>query len=269
MSSSPLSHASATPGTVILESPARVAVPALVHDGWAEDFPWLVQGTTTRGSETGGFDLRLFGPAPAGEVLGRWGALAEALEMRGVVHARQVHGVRVHLHGEAHDGLRLASPADGHATRSPGLLLTVGTADCVPVFLVDAATRWVAMVHAGWRGTAAGILEATVELFRRRAGLSPEGLHLHLGPSICGGCYEVGPEVHRALGLSEPPGPTPIDLRAVLARRGVAAGVQGAQITRSGHCTKCGPGPFYSHRGGDAGRQVGFMGVRETVGDSR
>lgn len=267
MSASPLSRAPATPGTAILESPASVAVPAVVHDGWTADFPWLVQGTTTRGAEGGGFDLRLFGPAPAGEVLSRWEALSGALDMRGIVHARQVHGARVHLHGEPHDGLRLASPADGHATRSRGLLLTVGTADCVPVFLVDPESRWVALVHAGWRGAAAGILEAAVDLFQRRAGRPPTGLHLHLGPAICGRCYEVGPEVHAALGLPDPGAPTPIDLRAVLAHRGVSAGIPAAQVTRSGHCTKCGPGRFHSHRGGDAGRQVGFIGIRETAGD--
>ncbi len=267
MSSLPSSQPSATPGTVILESPAPLAIPAVHHDGWAGEFPWLVQGTTTRGGGPEPFDLRLFGPAPSGEVQARWEALSGALDMQGVVHARQVHGRRVHLHGDPHDGVRLASPADGHATRARGLLLTVGTADCVPVFLVEPAVRWVAMIHAGWRGVAAGILEAAVDLFVRRVGVSPEGLHLHLGPAICGACYEVGPEVHGALGLPVPGGPTPVDLRAVLARRALGAGVRGARITRSGQCTKCGPAPFFSHRGGDAGRQVGFIGVRERAGD--
>lgn len=272
MSASPLSQSFATPGTVILESPAPGELPSVLHGGWASAFPWLVQGTTTRGSGDRGpgdppFDLRLFGAAPGGEVLSRWRALSDTLGMRGVVHAPQVHGSRIHLHGEPHDGLRLASPADGHATRAVGLLLTVGTADCVPVFLVEPGVRWVAMIHAGWRGTAAGILDAAVELFRRRVGASPAGLHLHLGPSICGRCYEVGPEVHGALGLPEPEGPTPVDLRGVLAHRGAAAGVPPSQITRSGHCTRCGPPDFFSHRRGDTGRQVGFMGVRETAGD--
>jgi len=263
-----LSQPPASPGTVILESPSPGPVPSVVHDGWALDFPWLVQGTTTRGTGEASFDLRLFGPAPAGEVLPRWEALRVAHGMLGVVHSRQVHGPRVLLHGETHDGLRLASPADGHATRARGLLLTVGTADCVPLSLVDPARRWVTLLHAGWRGVAAGILEAALDTFGDRMGILPDGLHLHLGPSICGACYEVGPEVHLALGLPDPGVPTPVDLRQVLAVRGVAAGISGDRITRSGHCTLCGPGPFFSHRGGDPGRQVGFLGVRESAGDT-
>lgn len=252
---------------MILESPAPLPIPAVVHDGWSSDLPWLVQGTTCRGDDGDPFDLRLFGPAPAAEIVGRWEGMAGALDMHGVVHSRQLHGARIHLHGEPHDGVRLASPADGHATRARGLLLTVGTADCVPVFLVEPRVRWVAMIHAGWRGTAAGILERAVELFRTRAGVSPGGLLLHLGPAICGACYEVGPEVHVALGLPEPEEPTPVDLRGVLARRAVAAGLDGSRITRSGHCTRCGPSTFFSHRGGDSGRQVGFIGVRDTADD--
>ena len=86
---------------------------------------------------------------------------------------------------------------------------------------------------------------------------------MHLGPSICGECYEVGPEVFRALGRSAPPGPTPIDLRAILAERARAAGVREESISISTHCTLHGDAPLYSHRGGDHGRQMGFLGIRE------
>src|SRR5690606_18360795 len=101
---------------------------------------------------------------------------------------------------------------DGHATRAPGLLLAVSVADCVPVSLVDPERRAVALLHAGWRGAAAGILERGLEVLAERLLARPEDLHVHLGPAICGGCYEVGPEVHRALGLPEPPAPAPVDL---------------------------------------------------------
>lgn len=85
---------------------------------------------------------------------------------------------------------------------------------------------------------------------------------MHLGPAICGSCYEVGPEVFGALGLPTPDGPTPLDLRAALAERAAAEGVPSTSITVSGHCTRCTDSGLFSHRGGDAGRQVGYLGLR-------
>ena len=264
-----ISSRSSAPGAVgagVREQPLPGPVPLLVHPDWADRFPWLLQGTTARGGEGDSFDLRLFGPAAAGGILTRWQLLLDALGFPGAVHSRQVHGVRVHLHGESHDGLRLASAADGHATRVPGLLLTVGTADCVPAFLVHPASRSVALLHAGWRGVAAGILEQGVRALRDRLGVSPEGLLLHLGPAICGEGYEVGPEVHEALGAPVPGGAEVVDLRAVLSRRGREAGIPESGITWSTHCTRCGPPTFFSHRRGDTGRQLGVLGIRDTPG---
>ena len=93
-------------------------------------------------------------------------------------------------------------------------------------------------------------------------------LHVHFGPAICGACYEVGPEVFEALNQPVPPCPTPIDLRAVLVERAVAAGVDRSQVTVSGHCTRCTGSGLFSHRGGDAERQVGYLGVRPDAGGS-
>lgn len=260
----PLDRSSA--GPEVLEIPGT-GVPCVVHPGWMERFPWLVQGTTCRGDEGGAFDLRLFGPAPGEGVMRGWERLLEATGCNGVVVARQVHGNRVIVHGDVSHGLLLAAPAaDGHATRTPGLLLAVSLADCVPVFLVDARARGVALLHAGWRGVAAGILEEGVAALDRRLGIGASDLHMHLGPSICGGCYEVSPEVHAALGLPVPAGPTPVDLRTVLARRGRTLGVPEERISRSSHCTRLGPGAFFSHRGGDSGRQVAFLGIDPSRG---
>ena len=109
-----------------------------------------------------------------------------------------------------------------------------------------------ALVHAGWRGVAGGIVERAVAELGSRHGAAAGGLWLHCGPAICGTCYEVGPEVHRAVDAGAPaPGhPTPIDLRAAIARRAHALGVAEERVTVSAHCTRCGPGGFYSHRGG-------------------
>jgi polyphenol oxidase len=230
-------------------------VPLHLHAEWREDLPWLVQGTTGRGAD--GFDLGLFGDTPVGVALARWRALREAAAMPSAVHSRQVHGRELMEHAARAPGLSVADGFDGHLTAAPGILLTVSVADCVPVSLVDPDRRRVALLHAGWRGAASGILAAGLA----RLGSSAARLRVHLGPAICGQCYEVGPEVHQALGLPPPPSPAPVDVRAALARQAVAAGIAPDHVTVSGHCTRCGPG-FYSHRAGSAERQLGLLGIR-------
>jgi len=76
--------------------------------------------------------------------------------------------------------------------------------------------------------------------------------------------YEVGEEVHAAMGLPEPTGPSPVDLRGHLVSRAIRAGVGEAQVTQSSWCTLCQGSPFFSHRRGDSGRQVGFLGILST-----
>ena len=248
--------------TTVLETSVG-SFPAVRHPRWAERFPWLAQGTTTgNGSRApAAFDLRLFGAAePREEVLLRWGALLRRTALGSVVHARQVHGADVEIHGGAlAAGLVVVGDCDGHVTDEAGILLTVSVADCVPVFLVDPSRRAVALLHAGWRGAAAGILERGLEALGGDAVVRE--VQMHLGPAICGSCYEVGGEVFEALGYGRPPSPESIDLRAALAHRAVAAGIDPVRITVSEHCTRCGEGGFFSHRGGDSGRQVAFLGV--------
>lgn len=254
------------PGT---SKPQRVretfaaGVQALVHPRWAEDLPWLVQGTTTRGAPGRELDLGLFsGGSPEAVVHKNWGRLLALTAMGSAVHARQLHQAEVRLHGPARLGLRVVKPCDGHVSDQPGLLLTVSVADCVPVFVVAPRSRSVAALHAGWRGAATGILERGLDVLLQRCEESVSELQLHLGPAICGACYEVGPEVFEALGEPAPRRPRPIDLRVVLARRAVASGVDPANLTVSAHCTRCTESGLFSHRGGDLGRQVGYIGVR-------
>ncbi|MFO7259528.1 MAG: polyphenol oxidase family protein [bacterium] len=240
-------------------------VPWYVHRDWAARFPWLIQGITGRGDGPEPFDLGLSGSVPVGTALGRWRTLRDELGCERAVHARQVHGARLLWHGSGAPGLTLADAADGHATRAEGVLLTVSVADCVPVFLVDPEERAIALLHAGWRGTAAGILEAGVRALVG-AGSRPGALHMHCGPAICGECYEVGPEVHAALGLPAPTRPTPVDLRAVLVDRAMRLGLDPAKITVSEFCTRCGPSPFFSHRAGHTGRQFAGLALRPGAG---
>lgn len=245
---------------------------------WTAAFPWLVHGTTGAvvnagangagpgedggaddriGPGGGSSDMGLFGAAPVGQVLGRWRALREGLRIPRAVHSEQVHGAGITEHMERLPGLFVSHGRDGHVTGYPGILLTVSLADCVAISLVDPELQRVALLHAGWRGTAAGVVESGMDAL----GGDPDRVHAHLGPAICGACYEVGPEVHRALGLDAPETNAPVDLRAVQARRLMEAGVAPDRITVSAHCTKHDDG-FFSHRAGDAGRQVGVLGVR-------
>jgi YfiH family protein len=240
-------------------------IPALVHTEWAAELPWVVQGTTTRGEGPTPFDLGLFSDGSPAEVVWRsWGRLIDATGMRSAVHARQVHGTEVRTHerrdAEPANGLRLAPECDGHVTSEQGVLLAVSAADCVPIFVVDPGARAIAALHAGWRGVAAGVLERGLALLAAPSDRSE--LRVHFGPSICGSCYEVGPEVFEALGLAAPRRPTPIDLRSVLARRAIEQGVTREHVTISEHCTLCTSSGLFSHRGGDLGRQVGYLGIR-------
>jgi YfiH family protein len=238
-------------------------VPALFHPQWAARFPWLVQGTTTRGEPGTAFDLGLFaGASTAPVVHENWNRLLATTGMKRAAHARQVHGAEVRLHRSTPPGLSVVEPCDGHATDQAGVILAVTVADCVPIFVVSPEQRAVAALHAGWRGAAAGVLEAGLRVMDEALGASPGDLHVHLGPSICGECYEVGPEVFEALGRPSPGRPTAIDLRSVLAERAEAAGVGGDRITISSHCTRCTSSDLFSHRGGDGQRQVGYLGVR-------
>ena len=245
---------------IVSEPAARGGVPLFVHDDWRERFPWAFAATTGAGDDAS-FDLGLFGDTPVGTTMARWRALMAETGFTAAVHSRQVHGNLVQLHHDSPDGLLVTEGFDGHATAMPGILLAVSVADCVPVFLLDPEARAVALLHAGWRGVAADVLEAGLAALAELAGTRPENVWLHAGPAICERCYEVGPEVHEALGLARPRTGSTIDLRGALARRARQSGIATERVTISAHCTKCGPGRFFSHRGGERGRQMAVLGI--------
>ncbi len=222
--------------------------------GWATRFPGLVQGLTGR-------EPRLrFGRGEQEEKgsLDGWDKLRSATGLSRLARCRQVHGARVAgLTGAVAD--REGGDADALVTGDDDLLLAVTVADCVPVFVVDPDRRLLGLAHAGWRGTAAGVVESTLAALEG-LGARPESMHMHLGPAICGRCYEVGPEVPAALG-DVPAGARRVDLRGVIVRRARAAGVRAGQVTVSGHCSRCARERFYSYRGGDRGRRMcAFLG---------
>lgn len=252
--SEPMSVAPSLPPGVrtIAEQPDREGLHS--QGEWSAELPWLIQGIT--GADA---DMSLFGDSPTGAVVPRWQRLRDRLGCRTIVHARQVHGDIVLLHERVPAGLVIAPDADGHATREPGTLLAVSVADCVPIFVAAPGARAVALLHGGWRGVAAGILERGVALLTTSFPVEPADLWVHFGPAICGACFEVGPEVPAGLGLNDT---AHVDLRAHLAHRATAAGVTPDRITVSGFCTRHGSSPFYSHRGGCAERQIAVLAVR-------
>jgi copper oxidase (laccase) domain-containing protein len=180
-----------------------------------------------------------FGLATGGsawEVTRRFEALAGATGMHSPVIGRQVHGSRiVGVDSTPGPGVFVVGDADGLMTSAEGVLLAVTAADCVPAYLADLEGRCVALVHAGWRGAAAGIIERA--------------------------------EVLTALGKPED-GPSRIDLRSELADRAVGAGVAPERVSRSDWCTKCGPVRLHSHRaqGSNSGRMAAFLGLLPAPG---
>jgi polyphenol oxidase len=215
---------------------------------------WGVRAlTTTR--DAGSFSV--VGTEPVGEVMARWSRLREALGEAGrrFATASQVHGARVLVHGAGWVGWLRADGADGHLSTEPATSFAVTVADCVPVFLAHPGGA-AALLHAGWRGTAAGIVPAAIRLLAER-GLPPAELRLHTGPAICGRCYEVSPDVHAQLTGRTVATPTCVDLRAVIAAQARGLGVRA--VTTSVHCTRCDNDRFFSHRAGDAGRQLAVL----------
>lgn len=209
--------------------------------------------TTTR--RTGSFGTGT--DEPVREVLGRWDALRRALGAggRSFATASQVHGARVLVHIGGWNGWLRADAADGHVAPHGGVGMAVTIADCTPVFLAHPGGA-IGILHAGWRGTAAGIVEAGVRALAG-VGVPAAELHAHLGPAICGRCYEVGPEVHVAIAGRAVRAPEPLDLRVAIADRLRSVGVR--EVTISPRCTRCDAGLFFSHRGGDGGRQVAVI----------
>jgi YfiH family protein len=183
--------------------------------------------------------------------------LRERLGLHSLAHARQVHGVVVRRveAPEARVGVDSGSEADGQATSLSRVGLLVFTADCLPVAL--AGERSVAMLHAGWRGLADGVLEEGVRSLREMT--AERELVAVIGPGAGACCYEVGAEVQAAFGHAERRGP--LDLRGAARQRLHAAGV--SEVHDLGICTICDE-RFFSHRreGARAGRQVGLAWLR-------
>jgi len=149
---------------------------------------------------------------------------------------------------------------DALLENTPGSVVAVKTADCMPILLADERRRAVAAVHAGWRGTAAGIAARAVEAMHARFGTQAGDLHAAIGPGIGKCCYEVGPEVAAQFGER---GRAHIDLAAVNRAQLAGAGVPPEKIYMADLCTMCQAGEFHSFRRDKdaAGRLYSFVGI--------
>jgi YfiH family protein len=212
-----------------------------------------------------------------------------------LVTLRQIHSDVIHVvAAPAAD----APKADALATRTPGLLLSIQTADCVPILLADTRQRAVAAIHAGWRGTLARIVVKALGRMRMEFGTRPRDVVAALGPAIGRCCYEVGPKVAQAFAAQfhaavdwfdgpfdqlahgeeplwlpwltmMPPGHVPppprvqLDLRAANRWQLADAGVPETKIAVSDLCTACRTDMLFSYRreGAKTGRMMAVIGV--------
>jgi hypothetical protein len=198
-----------------------------------EAFPWLVHG----------FGTRLV------DIPSQFGRLATV---------RQIHSSTC-IAAEGRNGI--LAQGDALVENTPGSVVAIKTADCIPILLVDERRRAVAAVHAGWRGTASRIAAAAIGLMHERYGTNPRDLHAAIGPGIGKSCYEVGPEVMEQFGGQ---GRGHLDLTAQNAQQLKESGVTPERIYASNLCTMCGIEEFHSFRRDRdaAGRMYSFAGIR-------
>ena len=268
--------------------------------------PWLLHGFSTRLGGSSkiygaalnlGFtkqDSRLAVERNRRAFLKKLGAIENGRPWS-LVTLRQIHSDIIQCVGDVPEKI-LAG--DGLITRTPGIVLAVLTADCLPVILVDTKRRAVGVFHAGWRGTLKRIVEKAVGEMRRCLGTQARDIKAAIGSGIHGCCYEVGAEVRqqfesqfeyaaelfrevkesdpirekypllflsaRAPGHSELPKKIFLDLVEANRQQLIIAGVSAKNISASPLCTACRTDLLFSHRAerGITGRSMAAVAIR-------
>jgi len=172
-----------------------------------------------------------------------------------ILSLKQVHSTRI-LRGGPGEG-------DGILSRERGVILTLRTADCLPILIRNREETVIAAIHAGWRGLCGGIIKEAISHLKQE-GIFPHSLEVALGPSIGGCCYEVGeevPECFRRNGLEIRMNGRNLDLFTTARMQFHSAGVRDEQVHGIPLCTRCHPWLFFSHRGGHKGRMLSFIGL--------
>ena len=193
-----------------------------------------------------------------------------------IAMAEQIHGNRVAV-VTADSGSVPIPGVDALVTDTPGILLMLFFADCVPIYLVDPTRRAIGLVHAGWRGAAANIAGKTVQTLTQTFDCQPGSLLAAIGPCIGGESYEVGPEVadqfrtmpgagatNVVTPRSEFGGTYSLNLRQVIFTQLLSAGLRAQSIAVSNEDTFRNQRDFFSYRrDGITGRMAGFLGIQE------
>jgi hypothetical protein len=247
----------------VLDGGVRVLVPeGLEAGGFLVAFTERAGGASREAFRSLNLGLRC-GDDPATALENRH-RLCRALGIPPFALVRQVHGATVLRAGRRRRGAGFDDPssalgnADAIVTSSRRVPLAVLTADCVPVALADPETGQLAVVHAGWRGVARGVLAAAVGRFPE-----PGEIVAAVGPGVGPDHYQVGPEVAEAVSAACPGGAVTtrpesrllLDLPATVTRILAALGVR--SIDREEVCTACEPERFFSYRrDGITGRQA-------------
>jgi len=191
------------------------------------------------------FSSRVFNNSRRGEYL-----RALSLDPEKLVMVKQVHGSAVFWAEKPEPG-SLDIPADGLITKTPGLVLGIRTADCVPVFFWDPVQKVAGIAHGGWKGVKDGIISRMLKVFSGQFKTRMEDLRVAVGPSIRQCCYEVGkeflghfPGFYKAKDAAK----GTLDLVAVIKDRLMKRGIPGARIHDPGLCTVCENKKFFSYR---------------------
>lgn len=286
--------------------PRKIQLSVLKNESLSK-FPWLIRGFSTR---TGGFskaycgktlnlgftqqDSRATVEKNRAELLRAVGACKNQ-KLWPLVALRQIHSDLIHCISTMPEE---PLAGDGLVTATPGLLLAIQTADCLPVILADARNHAVGVFHAGWRGTVKRIVEKGVGEMRRYFGSRARDIHAAIGPGVHNCCYEVGAEVRanfesqfeyaealfhvvkdsdpvrekypllfltaRAPGHSELPTKIFLDLVEANRRQLLAAGVPAKNISASPLCTSCNTNLLFSYRAenGRTGRMMAIAGIK-------
>jgi YfiH family protein len=290
----------------------------ILHAAHLRQLPWLVHGFSTR---VGGFS-RVYGKNALnlgftkddseaavernrGAFLATFGVRHEpgtGSDPWPLVTLRQVHSDIIRFVDSAAEAQHAG---DGLITATPGLLLAIQTADCLPIILIDPKQRAVGVFHAGWRGTLKRIVEKGVGEMRRYFGSRARDLKAAIGPGIQGCCYEVGQEVRdqfasqfayaaklfreiedtnpvrekypmlfltaRAPGHSDLPKRIFLDLVEANRQQLLAVGLPAKGIAASPLCTYCRTDLLFSYRAekGRTGRMMGVVGIRARPQESK
>jgi YfiH family protein len=279
----------------------------LLHSAKLEKLPWLVHGFSTRlggvSPVYGGKTLNLgFTPEDSRAAVERNRQLflkelgvANGRKSWPLISLRQIHSDLIHRV----DGVpREALAGDGIVTDTPGLMVAVQAADCIPIILVDRKRRVVGVIHAGWRGTVKRIVEKGVGEMKRHFDCEPRNIVGAIGPGVQACCYDVGEEVRtkfrsqfsyadslfrevkesdpvrekypllfltaRAPGHSELPLKLFLDLKEANRRQLLDAGVSAKNIDATSPCTACHTELLFSYRAekGITGRMMAAAGIR-------